>query len=128
MDYPEGSENQHPGGELMYPDIDETTQYPWQIAHPRSHEFVMEGVIDPRLYGGTVSDADPGPVEDDMDDSAFDTAALGSLSISQRRLLQERMNVSDPSSESDYGPSEEGETRSVTEFSLLQLRYAGKEV
>lgn len=120
MDYPEDADDQHPVDEFMYPEIDETAQYPWPSAPSQSHQFAIDPAIDPRLYGLTLSDVDPGPVEDDMDDSALDTAAVGSLSMSQRRLLQERMNVSASSGESEYEPSKGEESRSVTQSLLFQ--------
>ncbi|KAL2809236.1 hypothetical protein BJX63DRAFT_368566 [Aspergillus granulosus] len=55
MDYPEEDvSDQNPSpGEIAYPDIDETIQYPWQGSQPpASTEPAIQSVIDPRLYRG----------------------------------------------------------------------------
>ncbi|KKK11940.1 RNA polymerase III transcription factor TFIIIC subunit (Tfc4) [Aspergillus rambellii] len=54
MDYSDGDASDHnPVGEVLYPDIDETNQYPWQGSQPSaSAQPSIQSVIDPRLYKG----------------------------------------------------------------------------
>ncbi|KAL4916025.1 hypothetical protein BDW62DRAFT_110377 [Aspergillus aurantiobrunneus] len=58
MDYSDEDESSHNAavGEISYPDIDETIQYPWQGSHPPTSTDAS--VIDPRLYKGLFSGND----------------------------------------------------------------------
>lgn len=76
MDNPEQFPDQTPSQEIVYPDIDETVQYPWQgtrqqnaaQAPQRSHasQAANASVIDPNLYRGLFSGNAPGPMDQDM--------------------------------------------------------------
>ena len=49
----EGSEYSEPhpaGDEVVYPDIDETLQYPWQGDQSAQHDSSTTSALDPRLY------------------------------------------------------------------------------
>lgn len=72
-DYPMGSMS--PTEDSIYPDIDESLQYPWQGEQQPIAEELPEAVIDPRLYQGSFSqhhEPTPGQVEQYEDDEADD--------------------------------------------------------
>lgn len=46
--------------EYVYPDIDETVQYPWQSSQHTITGDIPDSVIDPRLYGGSLPEAGQG--------------------------------------------------------------------
>ncbi|KAL3472938.1 hypothetical protein BJX99DRAFT_272641 [Aspergillus californicus] len=70
MEYPdEDNPDQYPPpGEIAYPDIDETFQYPWQgIQPPVSTDPSSHSVIDPRLYKGLFSEGpEQSPIAEDQ--------------------------------------------------------------
>ncbi|KAL4785315.1 hypothetical protein BJX76DRAFT_183170 [Aspergillus varians] len=87
MDYfDEDDPNQNPGpGEIAYPDIDETIQYPWQGSQPPISTGAS--VIDPRLYSGIFAEdnsqeaaqsaLDEAPLapDDSNEDSTFEASS-----------------------------------------------------
>lgn len=78
MDYfDEDDPNHNAGsGEIAYPDIDETIQYPWQGSQPLVPTDTS--VIDPRLYRGLFSGNDSqAPAQTDEEQSAVDDSLLG---------------------------------------------------
>ncbi|KAL2007860.1 hypothetical protein VTN00DRAFT_7842 [Thermoascus crustaceus] len=75
MDDPEQLPDQTPSQEIVYPDIDETVQYPWQGTRqqnaaqaPQLHasQAANDSVIDPNLYRGLFSGNAPGSMDQDM--------------------------------------------------------------
>lgn len=56
MDDPEDVSHRDSPQEVMYPDIDETMQYPWLGSRQASSQTAaIDPAIDPRLYGDTFS-------------------------------------------------------------------------
>lgn len=59
MDYPDPDPDYDdaPTEEVIYPDIDETVQYPWQNTEQTTTDNSLDtSVLDPRLYGDSVPD------------------------------------------------------------------------
>ncbi|KAJ5086044.1 hypothetical protein N7532_010815 [Penicillium argentinense] len=70
-DYPMGS--QSPVQDTMYPDIDESVQYPWQTRQQVITGDAATSLIDPRLYGGLPPQGDiPGVPGEDYTDEEND--------------------------------------------------------
>jgi len=92
-DYPMGSMS--PTEDSVYPDIDESLQYPWQGEQRRIPEELPTAVIDPRLYQGSESqhhEPAPGQVEQ-FDDDQLDN-------------LEQYDGITDDDSDSEYNTDE----------------------
>lgn len=106
MDYPEGASQHDSPQEMMYPDIDETMQYPWPPSQPEHglSQIPVDPAIDPRLY----SDPFAGNIADGLQqDSLSDYRS----SPRKPRRQSETFEDGDYSSEDPtYDVSEEDES------------------
>ncbi|KAJ9283436.1 hypothetical protein DTO027B5_6152 [Paecilomyces variotii] len=113
MDYPEGASQYDSPQEMMYPDIDETMQYPWPSSQPEHglSQIPVDPAIDPRLY----SDPFAGNIADGLQqDSLSDYRS----SPRKPRRQSETFEDGDYSSEDPtYDVSEEDESSTDEEMS-----------
>jgi general transcription factor 3C polypeptide 3 (transcription factor C subunit 4) len=95
--------------DFVYPDIDDTLQYPWQGTPSNAGQPPLSSVIDPRLYTGLFSGVDSSaPDYDPHSDATEPVNALSSTT--HRRPLNESLDIDELSEGSQFEDSDEAES------------------